>query len=144
MKILSVVVFAVGFALLVAGCAHLTEEQKARVNVLVQENETLAKKMADLVGRAKDGNVTPLEIVAAVEEVRKTMEKNKSEIAEIQASGGTWSAIIGGVAGTLGRSALHAVSLAVPATGPWGIALQGLMTLLLGGSSTKKQESVKA
>jgi len=140
-KILSCAFWAAAFCLLVSGCAHLTDEQKARVNVLVQENETLARKMATLLEKAKAGEITPTEIVLAIEEVRATMEKNKSEIADIQASGATWSAIIGGVAGTIGRSALHAVALAVPAAGPWGIAIQGLLTMLLGGSATKKAEA---
>lgn len=121
------------------GCSTLSDEQKNRIEVIVKENEAIAGKMAALVTKAKAGLITPSEVVLAMDELRVTMDKNRAEIKTIQESGGTM-AMVWAAVGLFGRTALHAVSIAVPGSGPIASALQAFLTLLLGGSSTKKTE----
>lgn len=114
-----------------------------RLDDLVAENEALATKQRDLVAKQKAvaedlkaGKIDPVavaQVIAdttkAVTEVTEQMKKNITAIKEIKDSGNTMPAIIGAIAGTLGRSLLHA--FAGGATGGLG----NLAGLLLGGSS---------
>ena len=124
---------------LMGGCAHLTEEQKARVEVLTKQNNALTDEMAVLLSKAKAGTATPLEIVQAVDRIRVTLKSNADEMKAIQDTASTSSWIAGAI-GLFGRTALHAVSLAVPGSGPLAAGLQALLTLLLGGSSSKEKK----
>ena len=124
---------------LMGGCGHLTEEQKARIEVLSQQNAALTDEMTVLLSKAKAGSVTPLEIVQAVDRIRVTLKANADEMKAIQDTAST-SSWIAGAAGLFGRTALHAVSVAIPGSGPLAAGLQALLTLLLGGSSSKKKE----
>lgn len=146
MKILDVVctgIVIAGLVLVMGGCASLSTEQQERVNALVDENAKLSIKLADLTKQAKEGTATPEEITAAMQEVQASIERNRKEIADIHASGTSTSAILGGIAGALGRTALHAATK-IPIGGPIGIVIQGILGLLLGGSETRKKEEAVA
>ena len=123
------------------GCAGLSAEQTARIEAIAKENETLAIKMAALIEKAKKGEISPTEIIQAVEEVRNLMDKNRTEIKSIQESATSKAAVWGGIAGLVGRTVLHGAASAIPGAGPVAAMLQGLLTLLLGGSTTKKKEA---
>lgn len=126
-------------ALLLFGCG-ITAEQQKRIDALTAENEALANKQRDLLEKIKTGTVTPTEIATAFKEVTEQMKKNADEIKAIKDSGGTM-AVITAVVGVFGRTALHAAASLVPGGTPAAMALQGLLTLLLGGSETKKKEA---
>ncbi len=127
---------------LIGGCAGLSSEQIARIDALSAENQKATSEMSVLLSKAKAGTITPLEVVQAMDRLRALIDSNVKEIKEIEATASKGSVIAGAI-GLFGRTALHAVSIAVPGSGPIAAALQGLLTLLLGGSSTKKQDPTK-
>lgn len=126
-------------AITLAGCG-LTSDQQKRVDALVAENEALYQKERQLAEDAKNGKVTAAQVAGAVVEITTQMKKNLEEIKAIKDAGNSTAAIIGAIAGTLGRSALHAAAGMIPGGNPLLGGLQGLLTLLLGGSETKKSE----
>jgi len=136
MKVLIPCVLVLG---LMGGCAGLTADQKARIEALGVENDKAATDMSVLLLKAKSGEASPFEIVQAVDRIKSLMDRNTKEIKEIEASSST-SSTIAALAGLFGRTALHAVSAAIPGAGPIGALLQGILTLLLGGSSNKKKD----
>jgi outer membrane murein-binding lipoprotein Lpp len=122
--------------LLLAGCG-LTAEQQKRIDDLSAQNEALVNKQRGLLEKVKLGTATPVEVAEAFKDIAEQMKKNAEEIKEIKdsSSTGTWLAVAGGL---FGRTLLHAAGAAIPGAGPVAMALQGLLTLLLGGSTTVK------
>ncbi len=125
--------------LMLGGCQLSTEQQK-RIDALVAENEALYLKEKQLAVDAKDGKVTAAQVASAVVEITAQMQKNLTEIKAIKDAGNSTAAIIGAIAGTIGRSALHAAGAMIPGGGPLADGFLGLLTLLLGGSETKRKE----
>lgn len=138
MKILLSCVLILG---LMGGCAGLSKEQQERIEVITKKNETLAGELSTLYTQARQGLADPAEIVAAIQKVTAAMSENHAEIKKIQAESGNTSAWIAGAVGLFGRTALHAVGAAIPGAGPLAAGLQAILTLLLGGSTTKKREA---
>lgn len=127
--------------LMLGGC--LSAEKQKRIDDLAAENAELAARQQEILSRAAKGLATPEEIAVAMKNIVAQMKKNADEIKDIKDSSGTW-AVIGGIAATLGRSVLHGVAAAIPATGPWGSAAQFVLMFLLGGSQTKKKAAPAA
>lgn len=133
----------------IGGCvaAALSPEQEARVETLVDKNVELAKKLDNLRKDAKDGKLDAAAVVSAMDAVQDQMKANKEEISKIHADAVAAGATAGGVAGALGRTALHGIGYAagkwIP--GPIGLGIQLLTGLLLGGSAgTEKKRAIAA
>lgn len=129
------------FTFAVTGCSSqdLTDVQKARVAELEKANKELADKLGDVLAKAKVGTATLGEIADVTKLVTEQTKRNVEEIKSIKAEGGsTAAAIWGAIGGTLGRSAIHALKIAVPAGLPGGGLLSGVLSLILGGSGTSK------
>lgn len=142
MRFLAVVAICVGIACII-GC--LGGDSQLRVDALVAENEKLALEMKALAEKAKAGTATTGEIADGVAKIQDQMKRNLDEIKAIKSEGNSTAAIIGGIVGAVARTGLHAVATVIPASGPLGLGIQAILTLLLGGSSTaKKVEAPKA
>jgi hypothetical protein len=139
MKAVRCAFIAVLFAALltVAGC--LTAEQRQRIEDLSQQNEALVEKQRALVEKVRLGTATQAEIADAFTGVANQIKKNAEEIKAIKDSGST-GAWLAAAAGILGRTALHAAGAMIPGGTPVAGAIQGLLTLLLGGSETRRKE----
>lgn len=117
------------------GC--LSEENLKKAEALGEENAALALEVEGLAAKAKAGTLSSVDAVAAIGKLTAQMNKNLALMKELKSSGDGTAGMLGGLAVMLGRSALHAVA-AVQTGNPLLVAIQGLLTLLLGGSSTKK------
>jgi hypothetical protein len=122
----------------IGGC--LTAEQAQRVEELSKQNEELVAKQRALVEKVRLGTATQEEIATAFVGVANQLKKNADEIKAIKDSSSTGAWITAAVA-LFGRSALHAAGAAIPGGTPVAGALQGLLTLLLGGSQSKRDEA---
>jgi len=135
----SAVLVLVPCLVLLAGCSGLSDGQREEIATLVAENKALVVEMESLYGRLKDGSATVAEVSAAVVRIKAKVESNLKRIEEIHESGASTAAIIGGIVGALFRSVPHALTR-IPLPGGLGIAVQGFLSLLLGGSATKRKE----
>lgn len=123
--------------LAIGGC--LSAEQRQRIDDLSQQNEALVEKQKALVEKVRLGTATQAEIADAFTGVANQIKKNAEEIKSIKDSGST-GAWIAAAAGLLGRTVLHAAGALIPGGTPVAGAIQGLLTLLLGGSQTVRKE----
>lgn len=127
--------------LAIAGC--LTEEQRQRIEDLSSQNLALVEKQKALVEKVRLGTATQAEIADAFTGIADLIKKNAEEIKAIKDSGST-EAWIAAAAGLLGRTVLHAAGAMIPGGTPVAGAIQGLLTLLLGGSQTIRKEEPSA
>lgn len=129
-----------GLALLggvLVGCG-LTEEQTKRIAAIGVENEALAVQLEDTYAQVKAGTLTLEEGLKRTKAIKDALHKNIDEVKKLQSEGTGTMGMICAALGMFGRSALHGVAKVIPAAGPWGALLQGVLTLVLGGSETKK------
>lgn len=135
-SVLVVVVLAFG----IGGCVSwLTPEQSARIAKISQENADLVVRMEEFYLAAKAGKVSPEEVIATVTAAKATIAKNMAELEKIKQEGSGTQTTIAAILGMFGRTILHGATK-LPIPGPWGLALNGLLGLLLGGSETKKTD----
>jgi len=113
---------------LISSCINeVSPEDQAKI-------DSLDKKLVTLETGFKNGELTVAEFQEAVSGIR-------SDLKSIESASAMDIALYGGVGGIAGRTTLHALQAAAPfIPGPWGGVLQGLMSLLLGGSAARAKK----
>jgi hypothetical protein len=127
---------------MVVGCG-LTPEQEARIAELGAANEDLTVELADVYAQMQAGTLDAKTAASRLSKVKGALEKNAAEIKKLQSEGVGKGGMVWAAIGMFGRSALHGAAKILPAAGPWGALIQGLLTLVLGGSETKKKPPVE-
>lgn len=122
------------------GCAGLSDSDQEKVAAIVAENRALVMEMDGLYAKLQAGDATVAEVAVAVGKIKNQIDKNLLEIEKLKESGNSFGMILAGIAGALGRTALHAATK-IPIGGPLGAIIQTLLGLLLGGSATKKKDA---
>lgn len=117
--------------ILTAGCVgQMSAEDQATVERLDAELITLEEGL-------KTGEITVAEFADQVGKIRE-------EIKNIESASAAEIALYGGLGGIGGRTVLHGLRVAVPfIPAPWGLAAQGLISLLLGGSAAGATDKKK-
>lgn len=109
----------------------------AEMKKLAEENAALAAKIEETIKEVKSGAKSPLEAMLFLNRAKLQVDANLAQIKKIQEEGSSTGYLIGTIIGLFARTAAHGAAAKFPLLSPF-------LTLILGGSETKKAAPVIA